>query len=136
MKQKLRNAILKDITVAPELVKLAINDALGFEIASGDGGPNGSILFEKDKTENESLKKAIDLVLGVKKEMQRTNTVSLADMVAFAGAEALETVGCSRITVQVGRYALSLNELVGSCIYVRKCFVIEVCLCEIYGPQL
>lgn len=103
MKQKLRNAILKDITVAPELVKLAISDALGFDIASGEGGPNGSILFEKDRAEDASLKRALDLVLGVKKELQRTNTVSLADVVAFAGAEALETVGCSRITVQVGR---------------------------------
>ena len=43
------------------------------------------------------------MVKKIQKELQRTNTVSFSDLVAFAGAEALETVGCDRVIVQVGR---------------------------------
>ena len=104
IKQKLRNAILQDISVAPDLLKLAINDALGFDASTDSGGPDGSIVFEIDREENKGLEKALAVVLAVKKDLQRTNTVSLADVVAFGGAEALETVGAGRITVQVGRF--------------------------------
>jgi hypothetical protein len=38
MKQKLRNAILSNIAVAPYLLKLSINDALGFDVVSSEGG--------------------------------------------------------------------------------------------------
>jgi len=48
--------------------------------------------------------KAMSTLISIKKELQRTNTVSLADLVAFGGAEALETVGSPRVTVQVGRF--------------------------------
>jgi hypothetical protein len=34
LKQKLRNAILQDISIAPDFVKLAVNDALGFNVQS------------------------------------------------------------------------------------------------------
>lgn len=98
IKQKLRNAILQDISVAPDLLKLAINDALGYDYSTTSGGPDGSIVFEMDRSENKGLEKALAVVLQVKKDLQRTNTVSLADIVAFGGAEALETVGCGRVT--------------------------------------
>ena len=75
IKQKLRNAILQDITIAPDLLKLAITDALGYEITSQDGGLDGSIVFELDKDENKALKKAVDVILSIKKDLQRTNTV-------------------------------------------------------------
>eukprot|EP01038_Epipyxis_sp_PR26KG_P010643 gene10643-14295_t len=104
LKQKLRNAILNDITLASDFLKLSINDALGYDVATEDGGPDGSILFEMKQPGNENLQKAVNVILGIKKELLRTNTVSFADIVAFAGAEALETVGSSRIIVQVGRF--------------------------------
>ena len=98
IKQKLRNAILQDISVAPDLLKLAINDALGYDFITTSGGPDGSIVYEMDCPENKGLEKALAVVLQIKKDLQRTNTVSLADIVAFGGAEALETVGCGRVT--------------------------------------
>ena len=98
IKQKLRNAILQDISVAPDLLKLAINDALGYDFSTTSGGPDGSIVYEMDCPENKGLEKALAVVLQIKKDLQRTNTVSLADIVAFGGAEALETVGCGRVT--------------------------------------
>ena len=103
LKQKLRDAILNDVTLAPLLLQLAINDALGYDAISEDGGPDGSVQFELMKEENKGLEKAVKVVQDVKKSLQRTNTVSFADIVAFGGAEALETAGCSRLTVQIGR---------------------------------
>ena len=52
---------------------------------------------------NQGLESAFKAVQQIQKEMQRTNTLSLADVVAFGGAEALETAGCGRLIVQVGR---------------------------------
>ena len=49
------------------------------------------------------MKKAVEVIKKIQKELQRTNTVSYSDLVAFGGAEALETVGCDRVIVQVGR---------------------------------
>ncbi len=103
IKQKLRNAILEDITLAPDLLKLALNDALSYNAATDDNGPNGSILFELEREENKGLKKAVDVIQKIKKELQRTTSVSFSDLVAFGGAEALETVGSERVIVQVGR---------------------------------
>jgi len=103
LKQKLRNGILSNPFIAADLLKVSINDALGYDIGSQDGGPDGSIQFEADLDHNKGLSNAIALMQDVKKQLQRTNSVSFADVCAFAGAEALETVGCGRIIVQVGR---------------------------------
>lgn len=103
LKQKLRNGILSNPSIAADLLKVAINDALGYDIGSQDGGPDGSIQFEADLDHNKGLSSAISLMQDVKKQLQRTNSVSFADVCAFAGAEALETVGCGRVVVQVGR---------------------------------
>lgn len=116
IKQKLRNAILQDISIAPDLLKIAISDALGFDISSQDGGLDGSILFELEKEENNSFKKTVDVILNIKKDMQRTNTVSFADLVAFGGAEAMETIGSGRVTVQVGRFDSKKENKVNSVI--------------------
>jgi len=93
LKQKLRDAILKDISIAPELLQLAINDALGFDESTQDGGPDGSIQYELKLEGNSGLEKALQTAQEVKKELQRTNTVSLSDVISFAGAEALESAG-------------------------------------------
>ncbi len=103
IKQKLRNAILQDNSLAPGLFMLSINDALGYTLNTTEGGPDGSIQYEMDREENKGLEKALACVKQIKSELQRTNSVSLADIVAFGGGEALETVGCPRVIVQVGR---------------------------------
>jgi hypothetical protein len=63
-----------------------------------------------DRPENQGLQQALEVVNTVKKELLRTNTVSFADVCAFAGGEVLESAGCGRVTVQVGRFdAQELN---------------------------
>lgn len=104
LKQKLRNAILQDISIAPALLRLALNDALGYDVNTEDGGADGSIQFEMNRPENSDLSKAQDVINSVKKDLLRTNVVTLSDVIAFAGSEALEAVGSNRIVVQVGRF--------------------------------
>lgn len=104
IKQRLRNEILQDYTLAPDMLKLALNDALGYDAASEGGGADGSIQFEMDRDQNKGLQRAIDAIERVRKLLQRTTQVPFADLCAFAGAVALEAVGSDRITVQLGRF--------------------------------
>ena len=46
---------------------------------------------------------ANDLVKRLHSELQRTTEISYADVVAFAGAAAIEAVGGPKVTVQLGR---------------------------------
>lgn len=104
-KQKIRNAIVESPELAGELFNVAINDALGFDVASGEGGPDGSLILDAEakRTDNAGLLRALQEVQRIKKELQRTNALSFADVISFAGAEALEALGCPRVVVQVGR---------------------------------
>lgn len=104
MKQKLRNEILNNISLAPIFLKLAINDALGYSVETKDGGPDGSVLFEMDREENKGLEAGIESLKKVQDELRRTNTVAFGDICAFGGVVALESVGCGRLSTQVGRF--------------------------------
>lgn len=104
MKQKLRNEIHNNISLTPIFLKLAINDALGYSVETQDGGPDGSILFEMDRDANKGLENGILSLKKVQDELKRTNTVGFGDICAFAGVVALESVGCGRLTTQVGRF--------------------------------
>eukprot|EP00640_Fibrocapsa_japonica_P003139 CAMPEP_0113942052 /NCGR_PEP_ID=MMETSP1339-20121228/7828_1 /TAXON_ID=94617 /ORGANISM="Fibrocapsa japonica" /LENGTH=332 /DNA_ID=CAMNT_0000946361 /DNA_START=171 /DNA_END=1169 /DNA_ORIENTATION=+ /assembly_acc=CAM_ASM_000762 len=103
LKQLLRNSMVKNPALAPAYLKLAINDALGFDIQSGKGGLDGSIKFEEGRGENKDLQSAIGTLKQIKQQIQRTNEMTLGDIVAFAGAEAIESVSGPRISVQLGR---------------------------------
>ena len=96
IKQKLRNVIQQDIRIAPYLLKLAINDALGYNSATGSGGPDGSIQFELERKENLSLVGAVQAINSVKKDLQRTKVASFGDLCAFGGAEG--KLACSPIS--------------------------------------
>lgn len=104
LKQKLRNAILADPSIASGFLKLSVNDALGYNIVNRDGGADGSLLFEMDRDCNKDLASALKVLQTVQKDLQRTNTLSFADVCAFGGSEALESMGCGRVVVQIGRY--------------------------------
>mmetsp|Transcript_1982 Transcript_1982/g.2653 ORF Transcript_1982/g.2653 Transcript_1982/m.2653 type:complete len:352 (+) Transcript_1982:68-1123(+) len=99
LKQNLRNVMGKDPSLIPEFFKLALLDGLGYDVKTNAGGLDGAV----DLKDNPDLQKALDEVLQIKRKLQRTNELSLADIIAFAGAEAVETVGGPRIVVQLGR---------------------------------
>ena len=104
IKQKLRNAIQQDPSIACIFLKLAINDALGYDTTSMEGGLDGSIRFEMNREENANLVNALSTLQEVTQSLQRTTSATFADICAFAGAEALEATGCGRVTAQLGRF--------------------------------
>lgn len=115
-KQKIRNAIINNPALASEFFLLAINDALGFDVNSNEGGPDGSIILDEEMKwrENLNLSRGLSEIVRIKKELQRTNALSFADVCSFSGAEALEALGCPRVVVQVGRTdAVSSNKKKG-----------------------
>lgn len=115
-KQKIRNAIINNPALASEFYLLAINDALGFDVNSNEGGPDGSIILDEEMKwrENLNLSRGLSEIVRIKKELQRTNALSFADVCSFSGAEALEALGCPRVVVQVGRTdAVSSNKKKG-----------------------
>ncbi|CAM9704301.1 unnamed protein product [Chrysoparadoxa australica] len=103
LRQSLRNQLVKDPSLAPKFIALAVSDALGHDFRTDKGGPDGSVLFELERPENAGLSPALDAIKAVKKGLQRTNELSLADVIAVGGGEAIEACGGPRLVVQLGR---------------------------------
>ena len=73
-------------------------------LLSSLSGPDGSIKFELEKEEYKDLVEASNVIEKIKNELKRTNTVGYGDLVSFGGGEALESCGCPRTTIQLGRF--------------------------------
>ena len=85
------------------MLQLALTDAFSYNQATAAGGIDGSILLELDRESSAGLKPAAALVTRLAKELKRVTEVSYADLIAFAGAEALECTGGPRSLLQIGR---------------------------------
>lgn len=107
LRQNIRNTIVTTPTLAPLFVKLAILDAISYNPTTGDGGPDGtivSLIMAKDAPASVAgLKPAAEKLLEVAKGIKRTTEITMADVVTFAGAEAIESAGGPRIVVQLGK---------------------------------
>ncbi|CAM9736258.1 unnamed protein product [Pylaiella littoralis] len=104
LRQQIRNSLLEEPKLAPEMLKLAIVDALGFDASTQTGGPDGSVTLELDREASKGLKDAVDNALKIKKNLQRTNEMTLADVISMGGAEAIHACGGPPMLVQLGRY--------------------------------
>ena len=87
---------------APGLLRLAFHDAGTFSQQGSDGGANGSITLDEElaRAENDGLAKAAGRILDLKEAMA---DVSRSDIIAIAGAVAVEITGGPTIEVGVGR---------------------------------
>lgn len=107
IRQNVRNAIVATPSLAPLLVKLAIQDALKYNAATGEGGPDGSIVRVVLESSGDpsltSLRPAADKLSEIAKNIKRTTEITMADVVTFAGAEAIESTGGPRVVVQLGK---------------------------------
>lgn len=92
---KLRVAVKENSELVPELLRLALNDALTYEKASSSGGANGSIHFgeELERPENKGLEKAVKLLESVKADIDegaKGGPISWADIIQFGGQAAVK----------------------------------------------
>ncbi|KAL2895961.1 putative L-ascorbate peroxidase 6 [Bienertia sinuspersici] len=99
IKDEIRNVLSK--AKAAGVVRLVFHDAGTFELSENSGGMNGSITYELDRPENQGLKKSV--IKKAKNVVDERQSVSWADMIAVAGAEAVSICGGPEILVQLGR---------------------------------
>lgn len=108
IRQNVRNAINTEPALAALFVKIAIQDALTYDPTSQDGGPDGSIvatILDKNNKNGSltGLSKAAEKLNEIAKSIKRTTEITMADVVTFAGAEAIESAGGPRVVVQLGK---------------------------------
>ncbi|XP_057434468.1 putative L-ascorbate peroxidase 6 isoform X3 [Lotus japonicus] len=98
IKEEVRKVLSKG--KAAGVLRLVFHDAGTFETAEKTGGMNGSVLYELERPENAGLKKSIKKA---KTQIDAIQPVSWADLIAVAGAEAVEVCGGPAIQVSLGR---------------------------------
>lgn len=100
VRRRLREVISR--RTGPMFLRLTYHDAVTFDPVTQTGGMNGSIRFaeELNLPENAGLDKAIEVLEPVKDEFPN---VSWADLIALAGAVAVQQSGGPDIGVPLGR---------------------------------
>ena len=100
---------------APSVLRLAFHDAGTYNLAAGDGGPNGSVVLELDRPESFGLKRGVKPVLEAQSLLVGTPaaSVSLADLIQVAGAHAVQVTGGPAITVPLGRLDVAAADPAG-----------------------
>lgn len=59
---------------AEDTLRLVLHDAGTFDVATGTGGLNGSVVLELDRPENKSLKPIVDRLKGIKAKIDEKTT--------------------------------------------------------------
>ncbi|GJP56398.1 hypothetical protein CLOM_g15461 [Closterium sp. NIES-68] len=101
-----RRAVAKVVTraKAPGALRIVFHDAGTYDLATNTGGMNGSVRFELQRPENDGLKRTIKVLEKVRLELgPLAKVVSWADLMAVAGAHAVESCGGPHIPVRMGR---------------------------------
>ncbi|XP_021738555.1 putative L-ascorbate peroxidase 6 [Chenopodium quinoa] len=101
IKDEIRKVLSKG--KAAGVLRLVFHDAGTFELSENSGGMNGSITYELERPENKGLKKSLKIIEKAKNVVDERQSVSWADMIAVAGAEAVSICGGPDIPVRLGR---------------------------------
>ncbi|XP_010324980.1 putative L-ascorbate peroxidase 6 isoform X10 [Solanum lycopersicum] len=101
VREEIRKVLSK--SKAAGVLRLVFHDAGTFEIDEKTGGMNGSIVYELDRPENKGLKKSLKILDKAKSQIDLVQSVSWADIIALAGAEAVSLCGGPSIPIQLGR---------------------------------
>jgi len=103
----LRAALVENIvqTKAPAVLRLVFHDSGTYRQATGDGGMNGSVRFELTRPESFGLKRGLGPVTKVYEATRAGPAagLSFADVIAAAGAYAVELTGGPKMEVSFGR---------------------------------
>ncbi|KAK9742221.1 hypothetical protein RND81_03G156900 [Saponaria officinalis] len=103
--QTIRDEVRKVLSKgkAAGVLRLVFHDAGTFESNDNTGGMNGSISYELERPENNGLKKSLKILEKAKNQLDVRESVSWADLIAVAGAEAVSICGGPVIPVRLGR---------------------------------
>mmetsp|Transcript_17578 Transcript_17578/g.42774 ORF Transcript_17578/g.42774 Transcript_17578/m.42774 type:complete len:459 (+) Transcript_17578:193-1569(+) len=118
VRERTRRAILQDPKLAPSFYQLALLDGLSFDANSQKYGPNGGIIYSVLNTKDASteyltsLQNAAKVLITAEKDLKKKTAVSIADCIAIAGAEAIESVGGPVLPVQLGRLEVDKSKIV------------------------
>jgi len=117
VRERTRRAILQNPSLAPAFYQLALLDGLSFSAKEQKYGPNGGVIYavlntkEKDTEYLTNLKDAAAVLIQAEKDLKKKTAVSIADCVAIAGAEAIESVGGPVLPVQLGRMEVEKSKM-------------------------
>mmetsp|Transcript_125690 Transcript_125690/g.363649 ORF Transcript_125690/g.363649 Transcript_125690/m.363649 type:complete len:420 (+) Transcript_125690:193-1452(+) len=108
VRERTRRAILQDPRLAPAFYQLALLDGLSYNAENNKYGPNGGIIYavlnsKDDSPYVQSLKGAAGVLVQAEKDLKKKTAVSIADCIAIAGAESIESIGGPVLPTQLGR---------------------------------
>jgi hypothetical protein len=116
VRERARRAILQNPALAPAFYQLAILDGLSYDAASSKYGPNGNVVFSVlnskiDTQYVKNLQGACAVLIQAEKDLKKKTAVSIADCIAIAGAESIESIGGPVLPVQLGRLEVDKSKL-------------------------
>lgn len=97
VRKTINTLVREDCFLAGQFVRLAFHDATTRD--NSGGGPNASVRYELDWSENRGLAKPLRIL----EEYCKESHLSFADIIALAGAQAIEAVGGPSIAIRLGR---------------------------------
>eukprot|EP00980_Cylindrotheca_fusiformis_P026212 scaffold15514_cov129-Cylindrotheca_fusiformis.AAC.20 len=116
VRERTRRAILQDPKLAPAFYQLALLDGLSYDTQNNKYGPNGGVIYslfnsKEDSQYMSSLRSAADVLIQAEKDLKKKTAVSIADCIAIAGAEAIESIGGPVLPVQLGRLEMDKKKI-------------------------
>mmetsp|Transcript_27357 Transcript_27357/g.49700 ORF Transcript_27357/g.49700 Transcript_27357/m.49700 type:complete len:435 (+) Transcript_27357:97-1401(+) len=108
LRESVRRALLQKPTLTPYFLEMALLDSLSFDVETNGGGPDGSIIkavmTSKDTdAHTKALQECATVLIDAKKNLKKLSSITIADAVALAGAEAVNAVGGPILPTQLGR---------------------------------
>lgn len=103
VRAKVAHLMREDPSKAGSIIRLAFHDSITTSKSSRGSGPNGSIQFELERLENRGLQTPLQFVLSELWHNTNFLSLSLADVIALAGSEAVFQVGGPYIPIKLGR---------------------------------
>lgn len=116
VRERTRRAILQNPKLAPSFYQLALLDGLSFDARDSKYGPNGGVVYSLFNSKDDSpyistLKEAAGVLIQAEKDLKKKTAVSIADCIAIAGAESIESIGGPVLPVQLGRMEMDKKKI-------------------------
>ena len=109
LRERVRQAILKNPKLAPSFFQLALLDGLSYNIKTKEYGPDGRVvrralsMGEPKDEYTKLLQEASTVLIQASIALTKYTAITIPDAVAIAGAEAIESIGGPVLSVQLGR---------------------------------